>query len=46
MLIVLHPTKRERARPVDPRIVVLGDYHARLAGRWIEREYPAVFVVG
>src|SRR5437764_1234513 len=45
VLIVLHPPQRERARPIDPRVVVLGHDHSSLARRRIEREDPAVFVI-
>ena len=44
-LVVLHPSEGERARPIDPRVVVLGHDHSSLARRGIEREDPAVFVI-
>src|SRR6185295_3677019 len=46
VLIVLHPSERERAGTIYPGIVVLGDDDARLAGRRIEGENPTVLVVG
>src|SRR5262249_2349918 len=44
-LIVLQPAKRERARAVDPGIVVFVHYDSSSAGRGIERHHPSVFVV-
>src|SRR6476646_7807942 len=44
-LIVLHPSERERAGAVDPRVVVFVDDHPGLAGSRIERQHPSVFVV-
>src|SRR4029079_16231309 len=46
VLIVLHPSERERAGTIYPGIVVLGDDDAGLSGRRIEGENPTVLVVG